>query len=253
MNEQFPLWAVPADKQHGLLVVASVLAVLSFAYAAYIARQERDPYPIFVFVGAGFAVLLEPVGDIFTQVVYPQLEQFSLFSAWGRQIPVWMAPNYLFFFCVPVLVILRKLARPAVSSRAWWLSYFGLAAAVMLFEMPGIAAASWKYYGTNGPVSFNSYPLWVAFNNAQSLFSAAVGVHVLRSIGFRGARSVFLVGFVPLVIAGAHIAASLPVATATHSNASLALVNIAAIVTIGLNILLVWAGLILVRTKYTPS
>jgi hypothetical protein len=247
MNESFPVWGVPADQQHGLLVTAWLLAAGSLLYSLILARKERDLFPLFVFAGAGLAVLLEPVGDIFTQVVYPHLNQVSLFSAWGRNIPLWMGPNYVFFFCVPVLLFLRYCVRPDISARAWWLTYAALVVLVAASEMPGIAAASWKYYGANPPLSFHTYPVWVGFNNAQCLVSTAVGIYGLRALGIRGARSVLLVALVPLLIAGTHIAPSLPVATATHSNSSSLTVNIAAAVTIALNILMVWVGLQLVR------
>jgi len=247
MKDSFPIWEISAEQQRGLLIVACVLAVLSLAYASYAARKERDPFPLFVFLGAGFAVLLEPVGDIFTQVVYPQLHQVTLFSAWGRLMPIWMGPNYLFFFCVPVLWILRNLAIAEVSTRKWWLSYFVLVVAVAAFEMPGIAALSWKYYGEIRPLTINSYPLWVGFNNAQCLFSTAVGVRLLRSVGVRGRLSVSMVALVPLIIAGTHIAPSVPIATATHSGDGSAIVQGAAAVTIALNILMVWVGLRVVR------
>ena len=61
--------------------MAIVLAVFSLVYALRMAQKEKDWYPVFVYAGAGLAVLLEPVGDIFTQVVYPQLDQVSAFGA----------------------------------------------------------------------------------------------------------------------------------------------------------------------------
>lgn len=242
MNEDFPLWSVPAEQQHQLLVVASVLAVVAFLYAAFLSRRERDPWPLCVFLGAGLAILLEPLGDIFTQVVYPHVDQVSLFTAWGRKMPLWMGPNYFFFFSVPLLLIVRHVLQSGLTSRKWWLSYLGLVVFVTVFEQPGIAAASWKYYGQHSPIAFNTYPLWVGFNNAQCLFSTAVGVHVLRAIGLRGVQSLWLALLVPLLIAGTHIAASIPVATATHSSTSQPLIEAAALFTIGLNLLLVWVG-----------
>jgi hypothetical protein len=242
MNEEFPLWSVPAEQQRELLIVASVLCVISLAYALYLARRERDPYPLFVFIGAAFAILLEPVGDIFTQVVYPHIDQVSLFTAWGRKLPLWMGPNYAFFFCVPVLLVMHYVLKPGLTVRKWWITYFLIVVGVTAFEQPGIAASSWKYYGQNGPLAINSYPVWVGFNNAQCLLSTAVAIHLFRQIGIRGKQSVLLIFLVPLVIAATHIAASLPVATATRSSENRMLIEAAALLTIFLNCLMVWVG-----------
>jgi hypothetical protein len=251
MNESFPLWSVPASQQSGLLVVAAVLAACSLIYALRRSFCERDLYPLYVFLGAGCAVLLEPIGDIFTQVVYPQVDQISAFSAWGREIPLWMIPNYLFFFCIPVLLLMRFLIRPGMRSRTWWLTYFSLAAFVAVFEMPGINARSWKYYGDPQLLNVNTYPVWVGFNNAQCLVSTAVAVYLLRRTIIHGTRSILLIALVPLIIAATHIAPSLPVATATHSTASSLWMNVAAVVTIALNVMMVWVGLMLIRSAET--
>jgi hypothetical protein len=228
-------------------VVATILAVLSAIYAIHVAQREADAYPLFIFLGAGLAIALEPVGDIFTQVVYPHLEQVSLFSAWGRSMPLWMLPNYLFFFCAPVLWLMRNTIRRDVSATKWWGTYVTLTVLVAAFEMPGINASSWKYYGVVRPWTINTYPIWVAFNNAQCLLSTATAVHLLRRAGVGGTRAYWYIALVPLVIAGSHIAPSLPVATATHSGAGITVVNAAALLTIALNIFLVRVGLLLVQ------
>jgi hypothetical protein len=48
MNEEFPLWAIPAEQQQSLLTTAWVLCGVSFLFALYLARKERDPYPVWV-------------------------------------------------------------------------------------------------------------------------------------------------------------------------------------------------------------
>ena len=243
----FPQWSVPVAQQQGLMRVAIVLAMASLLYALWLARRERDPYPLFVFLGAGFAVLYEPLGDVLTKVAYPPLDQISLMTSFGRPIPLWLAPNYLFFFCVPVLLLMQFVVRRDTSPRRWWLTYLGLVLFVGLFEQPGINAGSWRYYASNQAFSINTYPVWVAFVNAQSLFIIAVGVHLLRRTVIDARRSFMLIVLHPTLLVGSHVGASLAVVSALYTTENLVIINAAAVLSIATCVLNVWLGLKLVR------
>jgi len=71
MRDDFPVWGIPAAQQRGLLIVALIFAAVSLVYSLILTQRERDLYPLFVWIGSGLAVFLEPIGDIFSQVVYP--------------------------------------------------------------------------------------------------------------------------------------------------------------------------------------
>jgi hypothetical protein len=245
----FPHWAAPLGQQIGFLRLATVLAVLSGLYAVWLARRERDAYPLFVFLGAGLAVIYEPLGDILTKVAYPPLAQDSLITSFGRPIPLWMAPNYFFFFCVPVLLLLQFVVHRDVSARKWFLTYFGLVVFVALFEQPGINADAWRYYGTNQAFSINSYPVWVAFANAQTLVMLSVGISLLRRTVITARTSFLFVLLVPMLLVASHVGPSLFVVSALYSTNDLLVVNLAATLTIVCCLLTVGLGLLLIRTR----
>lgn len=235
----YPLWAVPAEQQNGLLLVASVLALVSLSYALWFSRREKSLYPIFVFLGAGCSVLYEPLGDLLTKVAYPPIEQQSLMTSFGRPIPLWMLPNYFFFFCTPILLLLQFVVRAQVSRATWWATYAGLVLFVALFEQPGIAAQSWKYYAENQAFSVNTYPVWVAFVNAQSLLLMAAGVCLLRRV-IAPRASVVVVFVVPMLLVASHVGVSLPIVSALYSTDNRLLTNAAALATIGMCLFNVW-------------
>jgi len=246
MNDQtpfaYPQWAISASQQAGLLKVAGVLAVLSALYAVWFARRERDPYPLFVFIGAGVSVLYEPLGDILTKVAYPPLNQLTLMTALGRPIPLWMLPNYLFFFCVPVLLLLQFVVKPGVSKLRWFLTYAGVTLFVAAFEQPGINSDAWRYYSETQAYSINTYPFWVAFANSQTLYMIAVGVALLRRNGISRQLSFLYIVLVPMLLVGAHVAPNIFVTAAIYSTRNPLIINAAAALSVACCILNVTIG-----------
>jgi hypothetical protein len=247
----YPSWSIPMEQQQSLLTVACVLALISLIYASWFAHRERSLFPIFVFIGAGFSVVYEPMGDLLTKVAYPPLDQISLFTSFGRPTPLWMLPNYVFFFCTPVLLLLQFVVRPGVTPLRWWLAYFGVVLFVTVFEQPGIANESWRYYGTHEAMSINSYPFWVGFVNAQSLFIIAAGVHLLRHFVLPKGGTFLLVLLVPILFVGSHVGVSMPVTSATFTTQNLLIVNAAAVLTAFMACLTVWISFKLVSTNET--
>lgn len=256
MNEQkilelfgYPSWSIPAEQQDGLLLVASILFVAAILYAAWFSYRERSLYPVFLFIGAGFGLIYEPLGDVLTKVAYAPLEQVSFFTSFGRPIPLWMVPNYFFFFSLPVILLLQFIVREDTSPRKWWLSYFGIVVFVTLFEQPGIANESWRYYGTHEAIAINTYPIWVGFVNAQSLFVIASGVYFLRRNVLAEKQSFLFVFLVPILFVGSHVAVSMPISSASFTTQNLVIVNAAALLTIFMACLSVWVSYRLVTLK----
>lgn len=239
MDLTHPQWSTDPAQQHQLLVVALILFALCFVVALLRARAERHPWPLFVFLGAGCALLYEPLGDVLSKVAYPPLDP-SVLTVFGRAIPLWMVPNYFFFMGLPTLLLLKYLVKPGMSAKSWWTTYAVLVVAVGLFEQPGIAASSWKYFDPVQAFSVNTYPIWVAFANAQALFVMACGVRAYRAVAPGKAASAGLILVVPSLLAASHAAVSLPVSSAMYGTRNLTIINLAALTTIGACLLAVW-------------
>ncbi|MET0983802.1 MAG: hypothetical protein ABW034_00200 [Steroidobacteraceae bacterium] len=229
---EYPSWSTPLEQQRGLLTVALITMGLSLAYSLWLARKERSLWPLFVFLGAGCSVFYEPLGDILTKVAYPPLDELRLLEAFGRVLPLWMGPNYFFFFCVPVLLLLNFVVKEGVAPRRWWMTYIGLVLFVTVFEQPGIKADAWRYYGSNQALSLNTYPLWVGFVNAQSLFVMASGVYGFRRLFHKAWHSVLLILLMPTLLVASHVGISWPVSSALYSTDNVTIVNSAALLTV---------------------
>lgn len=232
MTFDYPSWSTPLDQQRSMLTVACVLMAVAFVYALWMARKERSVWPVFVFLGAGCSIFYEPLGDILTMVAYPPQDEMRLFEAFGRVLPLWMGPNYFFFFSVPVLLLLRYVVKDGVSPQRWWTSYIAVVVFVTLFEQPGIKADAWRYYADNQAFSWNTYPLWVGFVNAMALFSMAAGVRGFRRLFPQEWQSALLILVMPTLLFGSHAGISWPVTSALYSTPDKTIVNLAALLTI---------------------
>jgi len=235
----FPAWSIPVEQQMGLFKVTVVLAIIAAAYAVWRTAKTRHPYPIFVFLGAGFSILYEPLGDILTKVAYAPVDQVSIMTAFGRPTPLWMLPNYLFFFSLPALLLEQFVVRPDTTARKYWLTFVGVALFVAVFEQPGINGDIWRYYGTQA-FSINTYPVWVAFANAASLFVIAATVALLRRTIITPRLAFLFVPIVPIVFIGTHVGGTLPIGAALYSTENQMVLDIAALLAMAICSMVVW-------------
>jgi hypothetical protein len=259
LSFEYPYWSTPISQQVNLFHTAMVLAIVTSFACLWLSYRERNPWRLYVLLGACFCVLYEPLGDVLTAVAYPPGDdEMRLFATYGRNIPSWMLPNYIFFITAPLLLINRFLIVRFVSLRTWLIAFLGIALFMGIFEQPGIKADAWRYYASNGPLAINTYPLWVAFANAQAALLVATAVYLLRKLilprTLQGAIALLL----PLVFAGSHVSASLVPSVAQYSSAGRSLVNAAAataVVVSLVNVLVCWKALYLsgCRVELTQS
>lgn len=235
----FPAWSIPVEQQMGLFKVTVVLAVIAAIYALWRTMRVRHPYPLFVFLGAGFSILYEPLGDILTKVAYAPVDQVSIMTAFGRPTPLWMLPNYLFFFSLPALLLEQFVVKPGTTPRKYWLTFIGVALFVAVFEQPGINGDIWRYYGTQA-FSINSYPVWVAFANAASLFVIAAAVAMLRRTIITPGLALLFVPIVPIVFIGTHVGGTLPIGAALYSTSNQMILDLAALLSMAICTMIVW-------------
>ncbi|HKT73850.1 MAG TPA: hypothetical protein VJQ47_13245 [Steroidobacteraceae bacterium] len=233
MTFEYPYWSTPLAQQTSLVHIAVVLAILSLTAAIWLSYRDRSLWRLYVFIGSGLCVLYEPLGDVLTAVAYPPGDgEMRLFATYGRTIPLWMLPNYFFFISAPLFLITRYLIVRFVSARTWILTFLGIALFMALFEQPGIKSDAWRYYASNGPFAWNTYPVWVAFANAQSALVVATAVYLLRQFILRGWLQIGIIFLLPMIFAASHVSVSLIESAAQYSNAPPLAVNAAAVIAI---------------------
>jgi hypothetical protein len=249
-------WVIPrpsfyiSDTLHtGLTIFMFVGAALVLMYAVKLARSRNQSYPLYVCLGSALAAFYEPLGDLFAHIAYFDAGNLQYVNAFGNAVPLFALPGYVISFGLPILIITAKL-ESGISQKEWMLMFFGTVFATALFELPFLHAGVHNYYGDNQPFKIIGYPVWMAFPNALAPFAAISVVHLALKTSVFVRHPVLFVAVVPGVIAGSHLAVSLPFATAINGPNSLLTVNLAAIASILLAILYSWIfGEIVCRTK----
>lgn len=214
----------------GLLLLGGLV------YALWVVREERKIYPLVVMAAGGLVCFVEPFVDILGHSMFPVGDVTSYISAFGRTIPLYMAPVYFFYFGLVTLLAVRSLERRA-GMRRWWRAYAIGVTIALVFEPIPLHFEWWTYYGDNQPLKLLGLPIWWAFaNTAASLTTGAV-IHALLSRRIlSGASTLGLVAVLPVTVAGTHTAAAFPTYVALNSTSHLLVTNAAQVLTCALSV-----------------
>jgi hypothetical protein len=229
-----PIWHVSETVQltAGLLFTAGL--VLTLIYATRTATRDRDIYPYCLIAAGGLICFGEPFVDVLGHCMFPVQDVVPYIDTFGRQIPLYMAPVYFFYFGASFVWTFNALSR-GVTTRQWWKRYAGLAAFGLCFEPIPIALGWWTYYGDNQPIRFINVPMWWGFaNTAADIVTAAMLFHLVRRLGLTGRRSLILVPVMPVAFMGVHTMMAFPIYTALNSTPNTLITNAALVATIAL-------------------
>jgi hypothetical protein len=191
------------------------LVVLAVALTARLARRRRSPAPIILLVGGSLCMFIEPVVDHTALVWFPTEGQWTAFSAFGVDLPIWLALAYVWFFGGQAVYVWKLLDEGLPGSRLLPLAaaFYVVDAAL---EHPGLYLHLFDYYGKQ-PLEITKFPLWAGFVNATIPIVAATLVYVGSPLvsGWRG------LGLVVLPVAASasvNAGANLPVLLALNSD-----------------------------------
>ena len=239
MNYPIPHWTVSPTTQVVAGVVFGVFLIGGLAYAAWMARQERKAYPIIVMVGSGLMCFGEPFVDLMGQCMFPDVEVAPYVTAFGRVIPLYMAPVYSFYFGLVVLAVVRGLQR-GIDMRRWWQLSACVAVIAIVVDETAIHFDLWRYFGENQPFRVINMPLWWAFGNTAPVLVVGVVLHVLlRRRILSGVSTLALVILVPTGAMGFHLIAAFPIYVALSASSSVLVTNLAQLLTIALAVTIV--------------
>jgi hypothetical protein len=169
---------------------------------------------------------------------YPERGQVTWVELFGREIPVFIGLMYLCYIG-PFVLGFGELRRRGFTSGSWWGLWAASAAAIIVIEIAVMSVDdAWIYYGPQRTVVAD-LPLWTPITYVSFLFAIAAGVHGLAArLPLRDRWLV--VPAVPTLLAGAHVATSLPAAAALYSTDDATVVLIGALGSIGASVLLAY-------------
>ena len=236
-----PDWELAHREQLIACVIFGVAALSALVYMAVVARKDRSPWPLYLFLGCGLSVFYEPINNVLGHCTYPEIHQLTWITTFGREIPVYIGLVYFFYFSASVLFVMQRI-RAGITANQWWKYYGVFTVLVTCFEFIPISRGWWMYYGDNQALRVLGFPMWWWVLNSYCLFGTATVLHhVQRRLRLSGHRSALLVVLYPMVLVAFHATAAIPVFTTLNSSASLAVNTFGTLATMGLGLLGVWA------------
>jgi hypothetical protein len=244
---QPPVYYMPPTAELAYLIFAGVAATLVSLYALYLAVTRRTAFPLLICAGAFLTVLLEAPADVLGNAVHSQLGQRNAFTVKGAPVPWGVVLTYGFYAATLPVVLFDRIKGQTLTPRFWWNIYAASLLAVCAVEQIPVHLGLWHYYGYQ-PFKIWEMPVSMVFANAACVLVPALLVYKLYPI-LTGWRQLLVVGLVPAGTMAGWAAASLAIINAlgTDTQANRGIVQIAAIATIGLSLLVSWAAITIVH------
>lgn len=212
---------------HGSQVPAEIFfgatALLVLAYCVKVARAQRSPWPVFVWIGAAPAMVYEAINNNLAHCIYALEGQHTLITLMGRELPVMTLVLYLTYFPLGITFLMQRFERGITQRQLW--RYYVIAVVIAaafepLFCNKDIGLTWWYYYGDQ-VLDFTGLPMWWWFVNPLCWFGPAAIFHLVRKHALRGderATWIFIPG-VFLATFATHGSASVPMWLAISSDA----------------------------------
>lgn len=244
---QPPVYHMPPTAELIYLIFAGVAAALVTLYALYLAVTRRTAFPLLLCAGAFLTVLLEAPADVLGNAVHSQLGQRNAFTVKGAPVPWGVALTYGSYAAALPVVLFDRIQAQTLTPRFWWKVYAASLLAVCAIEQIPVHFGLWHYYGYQ-PFKIWEMPVSMVFANAACVVVPALLVYKLFPV-LTGWRQLLVVGLVPVGTMAGWAAASLAIVNAlgTDTETNHGIVQIAAIATIGLSLLVTWAAITIVH------
>ena len=201
-------------------------------------RRHGNFIPVLIVVGAALASLHECIYDVMVLVWYPQYGHTPLYRAFNISVPVWMLAAYPWYIGGMGYWMFKKLNQGMSTQQLWKLYVFAWGANMFL-EIPALQIGNiYTYYG-NQPFQILGFPLWMAMTNSLMPILLGALVYALRDV-LTGGRTLMIIPLVPMATGTAQIVAGWPVWFALNSGAGYGVTHAAALVTLGLSLMVTY-------------
>jgi hypothetical protein len=244
---QPPVYSMPPTGELIYLIFAGIAATLVALYALYLAVTRRTAFPLLICAGAFLTVLLEAPADVLGNAVHSQLGQRNAFTVRGAPVPWGVVLTYGFYAATLPVALFDRIKAQSLTPRNWWMIYgVGLLGVCGIEQIP-VHFGLWHYFGYQ-PFKVWEMPISMIFANAACVLVPVLLVYKLYPV-LTGWRQLLVVGVIPTGTMAGWAAASLAIVNAlgTDTEANHGMVQIAAIATVGLSLLVAWMGITIVH------
>lgn len=202
-------------------------------------REQTVFYPLIV-VAALIGAFAEPLYDVAMMLYFYSTEgMWTHFTAFDIPQPVWTHSGYVVLYAAAALYITRAIWQGTLT-RGKFIAFAGMELAMScVFEMFGINAGAYSYWGPHVLRIFN-YPLAIGVLEAAQVICFAVLASQLRARATAPWHLLGLIVLFPFTFFGANFGAGWPMIIALHAeHTSTALVTAGTVASIGLAVALV--------------
>ncbi|MBI3216231.1 MAG: hypothetical protein HYZ38_20635 [Mycobacterium sp.] len=237
-------------------ILVGIPAAACYIWAIWWGLRRRDPLPLLCMLIGFASSFIEPIVDVLGHVWWPVDLPLELFTLYDRHIYLFVGLGYSFFPGLATWLVYRYfLTKP--TKRDMLAKFIPFAVVTTLFEIPGLLAGVYVYYGDQ-PFEVFGYPLWwPVINNVAPLLGG--GLMLLAAPLLTGWRRMALALAVPIGYGGAYGAVAWPTFAALNLPVpawvqwSAAVITIAMCTLIGLAIVQLVARDAVVGTRQAPS
>lgn len=203
-----------------------VLAVIAFGLCAREAVRRRDVLPVALCLGALVCTLNEWIYDFLGKIVYAA-EAATAYSAFGRDIPVFLVIGYVPWVGALPYLIARLMERGVRRSTLHWIA-LGSFVSVVVVETIGTSIGAWKYYG-DPPLK------WLGVAPMMAPVPIVCG-YLIYALGSRvqGLNRVWLFAVPCVTLPAVYASAGFPMYTALYTDVPEAIEYLAGIATLAL-------------------
>lgn len=230
---------MPAGAESTMLVTVSLLLAVAVAIGICLLVRDRDPLFLYCLVGGALATFVEPVVDVLGLIYFPEKGTSAAFTLFGRGMPLFAVISYAATIGTFAYLAYRYLERGITPARLM-VAWATIAIFNTLGETPAVHLNLYRYYG-HQPLDPWGFPLWIAFvDPLPAILAGALLVKLRKPLEERGALWAAAV-LVPMAFAMGIGTTAWPMWLALNSaNLPVAAPSIAAGITLGLALFLVW-------------
>lgn len=224
----------PDTIQTVMTVGVGAAMVLLLGIATYFCVRQRTPLYLLIMAGGAICMFNETALDILGHCYFPEINDWQAYETLDRAIPVWVAFAYVAYFGGLTAIEVFCLRR-GVSRKQIWIGVLSIEGLNCLLELPPLKNDLYTYYGEQPLRIAGEFPaVWLVFNCVGSFLAATI---IFRALPYlKGPRLLFVV-LIPPVCQHAAFWLGVPYVAAINSDASHGVMTLAALVTIGLGLL----------------
>ena len=216
------------------------LTAILLIVAIRMGMKERTPFYPLIVIAAMVGAFAEPLYDVAMMLYFYSTEgMVTHFTAFDIPQPIWTHSGYAVLYAAAAIVITRAIWRGTVT-RGKLFAFAGMELAMSCaFEMFGINAGAYSYWGPHVLRIFN-YPLVIGVLEAAQVICFSVLASQLRTRSTANWQLLGLIALFPFTFFGANFGAGWPMIISLHmEHTSTAWVMVGTLASIGLAAVLV--------------